>query len=74
MSRGTYEATKQREKRVLYGPYSCPKCGKISLSIKIEKGEKKVSAICPCGFTSELGYMPAFDPVDYYNQLVDRSG
>ena len=65
---------KRKEKQVLFGPYSCPKCGQVTLSIKIEKTEKNVYATCPCGFAYGLAYVSAFDPIDYYNQIVDRVG
>lgn len=71
--RGTYQAKKRKEKKVLYGPYFCPKCTQTTLSIKIKKTEKNVLATCPCGFTYRFEYVSILDPVDYYNQLMDRS-
>lgn len=59
-------------KRVLFGPYTCPKCQQDKLRIKIDKQKNEVIAACNCGLIHSFKYVSAYDPVDYYNKLIDQ--
>ena len=62
---------RKKQKKLLYGPYDCPKCKMNTLRIQVDK-ESKVIAICSCGLERLLNYVPAFEAVDYYNKLMDQ--
>ena len=70
--RWAYRSYKPRVKKLIYGPYDCPKCGKNSLVINADKRQNKVFVKCNCGFSKILPYYPAFQPVDYYNKVTDE--
>ncbi|NVM55743.1 MAG: hypothetical protein HWN66_18735 [Candidatus Helarchaeota archaeon] len=59
--------------KMLLGPYVCPKCHRDNLRIKIDQQKKEVTAACNCGFEHSLDYVSCYDPVDYYNKLIDQS-
>ena len=60
-----------RRKRLLHGPYDCPKCWVNNLRIQVDKEEKEVLAVCSCGLEHQLNYVQSFEPVDYFNKLID---
>jgi transcription elongation factor Elf1 len=33
--------------------------------------EKEVLAVCSCGLEHPLNYVQSFEPVDYFNKLID---
>ena len=63
---------KDQRKKVLFGPYVCPKCKLNTLKINVNHKKKEVTATCNCGINHSLNYVPIYDPVDYYNKLVDQ--
>jgi len=66
------QAIREKRRNLLHGPYNCPKCGKIKLRIQIDKKMKEAAAICSCGLQYPLKYFPPFEPIDYYNKLIDQ--
>ena len=61
-----------RRDKMLYGPYSCPKCKQVKLKVNIDKQEKNVTLICSnCGLEQSSKYVSLFEPVDYYNKFLD---
>jgi transcription elongation factor Elf1 len=56
---------------MVMGPFDCPSCGSelyFSLDSKMNRARTK----CPqCGFSGEYEIVKSFQPVDYYNKLVD---
>lgn len=66
------DSIRTERKKILHGPYSCPKCGFDGLRIRIDEEEKKVNATCKCGFSYPLEYIQNQDAVYYYNELIDR--
>ena len=72
VAKWAYDMYKQKKKRIAYGPYACPRCGKNLLRINISKQAKEVSANCSCGFNKALKYSEIFEPVDYYNKMLDQ--
>jgi len=63
---------RDRRKKILYGPYTCPKCNQDKLRIRVNKQNKKVTAICDCGLEYSFKYVSSYEPVDYYNKLIDQ--
>ena len=66
------ESIRSKRKKLLHGPYNCPKCGTNKLRIQVDKESKEVIAICACGLEHPLNYVPSFESVDYYNKLTDK--
>jgi len=59
--------------KMLYGPYSCPKCRQVKIKVNIDKQEKSVKLVCSnCGFEQSSKYVSIYEPVDYYNELMDH--
>jgi len=64
----------QKERRTLStGPYLCPKCAKTTLAIVIDKKKKVVHGKCGCGYDDYVKFYQAFQPIDYYNKIIDKS-
>ena len=63
---------KNDRKKLLFGPYDCPKCGTSTLRIEVDKKRKEVVAVCNCGLGYPLDYVPSLESIDYYNKLVDQ--
>ena len=61
-----------RRKKMLFGPFICPKCGKDKLGIRVDERKKEVTATCSCGLEHSFKCVPSYDPVDYYNKIVDQ--
>lgn len=66
------QAIREKRKQMLHGSYYCPKCGTNRLRIELDKEKKEVIAVCICGIEYQLKYVSAFEPVDYYNKLLDQ--
>ena len=66
------QSIRDRRKKLLYGPYDCPKCKMKKLRIQVNKEKKEVIGICSCGLEYPLKYVPAFESIDYYNRLIDQ--
>jgi transcription elongation factor Elf1 len=64
---------RQKGKRILNGPYECPTCKKENLRIRIIYGKKEATAFCECGLERSLKYVSIYDPVDYYEKIVDET-
>ena len=65
------KSIRDRKKEILFGPYTCPVCQEDKLRIGID-AKTEASATCDCGFKYMLKYVRSYDPVDYYNYLLDR--
>ena len=64
----------QKERRTLStGPYLCLKCAKTTLAIVIDKKKKVVHGQCGCGYADYVKFYEAFQPIDYYNKIIDKS-
>jgi transcription elongation factor Elf1 len=64
----------QQQRRILStGPYMCPKCAKNSLAIVIDKRRRLVHGKCGCGHVEYVKFYDAFQPIDYYNKIIDKS-
>jgi len=66
------QSIRDRRKLLLHGPYDCPQCKMNKLRIQVSKERKEVIGICSCGLEHLLEYFPAFEPIDYYNKLIDQ--
>ena len=66
------QSLRAKRKKILFGPYTCPKCKQDRLRIKVDKQTKEVIAICDCDLEHLFKYVPSYDPVDYYNKLIDQ--
>jgi len=66
------ESVRKKRKELLYGPYSCPKCGMNRLIIRMKKEMKEVIATCVCGLEYPLKYVESYERIDYYNKLIDQ--
>jgi len=66
------QSIRDKRKKLLHGPYDCPKCKMSKMRIQVDKKMKEVAAICSCGLESQLNYIPAFEAIDYYNRFLDR--
>ena len=64
---------RKKRKKILYGPYYCPKCRKNEFRVTIDKDNREVIALCNCGFLEKLDYKEIYDPVDYYNKIFDKN-
>ena len=52
--------------------FQCPHCGKISLTVEINKDKTKATIQCGnCGLQYELDIPPIFQPVDAYGKFID---
>jgi len=71
--RWAYSIHKQHAKKLVHGPFECPSCAKKSLVIKTGENNNKVIGVCVCGFKALVSYVPSFQPVDYYNKLLDQA-
>lgn len=72
VSKDVVQAIRNKREKILYGPYSCPKCGLDKCRIRINKVEKKVEAICSCDLKFELKYKEGYAGADYFNDLIDN--
>jgi transcription elongation factor Elf1 len=68
-----YSMHKQQAKKLVQGPFECPSCARKSLVIIIEKNNNRVVGVCGCGFKASVTYVPSFQPLDYYNKLLDQT-
>lgn len=66
------DAIRSKRKKLLHGPYFCPKCGMEKLRIEVDKKNNMVNAVCSCGLERQLNYVPAFEGTDYYSKLADE--
>lgn len=67
------KSIRDKRKKLLHGPYICPKCKMKKLRIQVNKERKEIIAICGnCGLEYQLNYVPAFESIDYYNKLIDQ--
>lgn len=70
--RWLYKGRGTKRKAILEGPYECPRCGKKTLTIKVDRENKTVESKCSCGLSTDLEFRPMFQPVDYYGKLIDQ--
>lgn len=63
---------RQRRKRILHGPYNCPRCNSNKLRIRIDKENRDVVAECECGLARSYTLISTYEPVDYYSKLIDE--
>jgi len=65
------QSIRDKRKKLLHGPYNCPRCWMDKLRIQVDKGGKEVIALCSCGLEYSLDYVQSFESIDYYNKLID---
>ena len=68
-----YDIFQQKRRTLSTGPYACPKCAKTRFAIVIDKNNKLVHGKCVCGYVDYVRFYEAFQPIDYYNKLIDQS-
>jgi transcription elongation factor Elf1 len=71
VERRRYKYLKATSKRMVMGPFDCPKCGS-ELYFQREPSSDKVRCRCRCGLTGQWPYAEILQPVDYYNKLTDE--
>lgn len=71
VSKHVVQSIRDKRKKILSGPYICPKCGQEKVRIKINNLEKKATAICVCGLNQDLVFKEGVTGPDYYNELID---
>jgi len=65
------QSIRNKRKKLLHGPYDCPKCWLNKLRIQVDKEKKEVLAVCSCGLEYPLNYVQSFESIDYFNKLTD---
>lgn len=71
--RNAVRTFRRETKKMVNGPYDCPKCGKNKLQILVDSKKKEVIAVClECEVKQNLQFAPVFEHVDYYNKFVDQ--
>jgi len=68
-----YDIYQQEKRNLSTGPYACPKCAKTTLAIVIDNKKKAVHGKCACGYVEYVRFYEAFQPIDYYNKIIDKS-
>ena len=68
-----YDIYQQQRRTLSTGPYICQKCAKTTLAIVIDEKKKVVYAKCACGFVDYVRFFEAFQPIDYYNKIIDKN-
>ena len=72
MEKWAYDMYQQKTRTLSTGPYTCPLCSETTLAIVIDKTKIEVNAKCACGFNENVNYLEAFQPIDYYNKIIDN--
>jgi len=67
-----YDMYQQKTRTLLTGPYTCPICAETTFVITIDKKRKEVTGKCACGLNDKVKFFEAYQPIDYYNKLVDK--
>jgi transcription elongation factor Elf1 len=70
----------RRRRKVVHIPkkhlpkfFSCPRCGKETVSVEINRSEGQAIAVCSnCGLKEEFPIKPAQGEVDVYCMFTDR--
>ncbi|MCW3997759.1 MAG: hypothetical protein NWF10_04245 [Candidatus Bathyarchaeota archaeon] len=70
----------RKRKRIVHIPkkrlpklFSCPKCGKETVGVKISRETKRAMAGCSsCGLNADFPIKPAQTEVDIYCMLTDK--
>jgi transcription elongation factor Elf1 len=71
--RNTVRMYRRETRKMVNGPYYCPKCSKNKMQIMVDPKKKEVTAVCmECGVKQNLPFAPVFEPIDYYNKFVDQ--
>jgi transcription elongation factor Elf1 len=61
-----------RPRRTLPKVFQCPRCGAVSVSVTVDKGEGLVHVVCAsCGLAEDFEYREYLHPVDYYAKFLD---
>ncbi len=68
-----YDIYQQERRSLLTGPYVCPKCAEKTLAIVIDKKKKVVHGQCSCEYVDYVKFYEAFQPIDYYSKIIDKS-
>ena len=68
-----FDIYQQQRRTLSTGPYVCPKCAKTTLAIIIDKKKKIVHGKCACGYMEYIKFYEAFQTIDYYNKIIDKS-
>jgi transcription elongation factor Elf1 len=52
--------------------FTCPKCGKASIFVKIKKEENKANVFCAvCNLAGIVKLKFSEEPIDAYNEFID---
>ena len=73
VERWAYDMYHKKIRTLSTGPYTCPKCAETTLAIAIDKKKKVVHGQCGCGYVDYVKFYEAFQPIDYYNKIIDKS-
>ena len=72
VAKWAYMMYKDKCRKAAVGPYECPNCSNNNLLLKIDRDNSAVTAVCNCGFRSDLKFVSIYEPIDYYNKIVDQ--
>ncbi len=73
VERWSYDMYQKKIRNLSTGPYLCPKCAETTLAIVIDKKKKVVHGQCGCGYVDYVKFYEAFQPIDYYNKIIDKT-
>jgi len=60
-------------RRTLPRIFLCPKCGKQSVSVKVDKKGQTAHVVCGgCGAAADVPRLPHEQPVDLYCKFTDK--
>lgn len=59
-------------KRTLPKVFSCPRCGMISIKVKVKSGGLATIACGSCGLNLQYNLTSKKEPIDIYNEFVDN--
>lgn len=61
-----------RPRRTLPKMFQCPRCGSVSVSVRVNKSGSVAYVRCvTCGLSAEFEYREFYQPVDYYARFLD---
>ncbi|MCS7116816.1 MAG: hypothetical protein NZ896_05020 [Nitrososphaerales archaeon] len=59
-------------KRTLPKVFSCPRCGMVSIKVKVKNKGLATIACGSCGLSVEYTLSSKKEPIDVYNEFVDN--
>jgi len=62
----------RRPKRKIPSIFQCPSCGRIAVSVHMDKATETVTVKCSfCGLSKTYDLNPYLEAVDYYGRFLD---